>query len=383
MSPVFSARRRAEEFDSLVEGASTRRDDARYAEFLEIVASLRSVPAPAPRPEFVASLRERLMTAAETELVPGPPRPADDRLALPTRRPRERRLAAAVGGLAIVGATTSMAVAAQSALPGDLLYPLKRASENVHPGISVDEGERGATLLANAEGRLDEVTALSLDGANEDPALVEDTLNTFTDQTIEASDYLIADFESSGQEDSIDQLRTFISESMTTLVELEPVVPVDARDELLRAARVLDQIDTQARELCPDCAGPAIVKLPKIFLAAETERVGRVAPDVVAEARSKGAKRSEEPVTAPATEAGEQPSLPEGVLPPPPEDKDDEKGGPEGEPANDPIGDLTAGLTDGGTTTKDDGGLPDLGSGGEGGTGEAVEGLIEPLLGQD
>ena len=37
MSPVFAARRRAEEFQAMVEGASTDRgSDARLAEFLEI-----------------------------------------------------------------------------------------------------------------------------------------------------------------------------------------------------------------------------------------------------------------------------------------------------------------------------------------------------------
>ena len=52
---AFTARRRAEEFDSLVEGTSTGRDDARYADFLDIVAQLRSAPEPVARPEFVAT----------------------------------------------------------------------------------------------------------------------------------------------------------------------------------------------------------------------------------------------------------------------------------------------------------------------------------------
>ena len=381
MTPVFSARRRAEQFDSLVEGTSTDGVDARYAEFVEIVSALRAVPAPEARPEFVASLRERLMVAAETELVAAR---IDERLVLPTRRPRERRLAAAVGGLAIVGATTSMALAAQSALPGDLLYPLKRAIENVETGISVDEGERGATLLANAEGRLDEVTALSRDRQLEDPALVEDTLNSFTDQTIEASDYLISDYESNGEEASIDQLRAFISDSMATLVALEPVVPVDAQDELVRAARVLDQIDTQARELCPDCAGPEIVKLPKIFFsAAETERATRILPEAGRAVPAKrGDARQGEPTTPPATEADGGSSLPGGVLDPPEDDGDDEPEGPKDAPDDNPIGDLTQGLTGGSSTTKDDGGVPALPDADDT-VDEVVEGLVDPLLGQD
>ncbi|MGH3308254.1 MAG: hypothetical protein ACRDOX_11250, partial [Nocardioides sp.] len=95
MTPVFGARRRAEEFHSLVEDPSTGGlHDARYADFLDIVASLRDTPAAQPRPDFVADLREQLMTAADTVLVAA----ADEaRLTLPSRRTarrpaRERRI---------------------------------------------------------------------------------------------------------------------------------------------------------------------------------------------------------------------------------------------------------------------------------------------------
>ena len=51
MTPAFTTRRRAEEFDALVEGASTAGDrDARYADFLELVSALRDIPQPEPAP---------------------------------------------------------------------------------------------------------------------------------------------------------------------------------------------------------------------------------------------------------------------------------------------------------------------------------------------
>ena len=209
---AFTARRRAEEFDSLVEGTSTGRDDARYADFLDIVAQLRSAPEPVARPEFVGDLRERLMVAAATELAP-----ADDdaRLTLPARRPaRERRIAIAVGALALVGATTSVAMAAQSALPGEALYPVKRAIENAQTGFSTDEADKGSRLLANASGRLDEVTELSAQGDLADNVAIASTLNTFTEQTTAASDLLLADYDATGNEASIDELRTFTADSM-------------------------------------------------------------------------------------------------------------------------------------------------------------------------
>ena len=96
-----------------------------YADLLEVVGALRATPAPEPDPAFVAALRERLMAEAETVLTaaaaergrrrrPAPAAPGRRRAV----RRRNRRLAAVVSGVILVGATATMAVAAQSALPG-------------------------------------------------------------------------------------------------------------------------------------------------------------------------------------------------------------------------------------------------------------------------
>ena len=164
MTPLFPARRSAERFDALVEGA--RHDaDASTAELLELVGALRSAPLPQARPEFVADLREQLMVAARSELVAPAAGSRDDvatRLTIaPRRTRRERRVGVALGAFAIIGATTSMAVASQSALPGDALYPVKRAIENTHTGFSVGDDAKGETILGNASGRLDEVDELT------------------------------------------------------------------------------------------------------------------------------------------------------------------------------------------------------------------------------
>ena len=227
MSPVFSARRRADEFDSLVEAAASgqRVEDARFAELLEVVGTLRSTPAPEARPEFVADLRSRLMTAAAEELVQVAPTPAERLTVTQRRTPRERRLAIAVGGVAIVGATTSMAVAAQTALPGDVLYPLKRALENAQTGVRVDDASKGASLLANARGRLAEIDQLTRSEQGQDLVAIEDTLEAFADQATEASDLLLADYAETGAETSIVELQDFTAQSLATLEELSAILP--------------------------------------------------------------------------------------------------------------------------------------------------------------
>lgn len=280
----FPAHRRADEFDALVEGTSTRAvHDARDAELLELVGAIRGVPAVEARPEFVASLRERLMVEADTALVP-----ADlSRLKLPERHTgRERRLAAVVGGIAIVGATTSIAVASQSALPGDSLYPVKRAIESAHTGLSVGEGSKGTTMLASATDRLDEADALAHQDGLGDDARIADTLGTFTDQATAASDLLISDYAHTGDESSIADLRDFASSSLDHLAALEPLVPVEARDELIRAANVLSTIDTEAALRCPTCGGTPIESIPPVLAAAGEAILVPQAPEATPTGRS-------------------------------------------------------------------------------------------------
>ncbi|MDO9455473.1 DUF5667 domain-containing protein, partial [Nocardioides sp.] len=259
MNPVFPARKRAEEFSSLVEDPSTTelRDTGRYAELVPLVAlvaSLRNEPAPEPRPAFVSDLRSRLMLAAETALVPDTPRQLEARRQpAPRRTGRERRLAVAIGGFALVSASASMSVAAQTALPGDTLYPLKRALEDVHETALRSADDKGATMLDNASGRLHEVDELSrTDG--QDAEVIAATLDDFADQAVAASGVLLEDYEQTGRLSSIDELRTFAASSLEVLQQLQSMVPVAARASLDLAADVLDEIERQAVTLCKVCA---------------------------------------------------------------------------------------------------------------------------------
>src|ERR1700754_3262497 len=101
MASVFA--RRADEFAALVEGTSTSGLE-RHARLLDVVGQLQAETSPAPRPVFVADLRDRLMAEAETVLVPVAARESaatDARLTLPgrtgarsrRRTSRDRRIA--------------------------------------------------------------------------------------------------------------------------------------------------------------------------------------------------------------------------------------------------------------------------------------------------
>lgn len=259
--------RGAEEFDALVSGGAG--DGGEHAELLELVAALRSAPPVTARPEFVASLRTQLVAAAERA-----PAVAQDDLAArltPRQRrgSRERRIAALVGGFAVVSATGSMAMAAQDALPGDVLYPVKRAIENAQTNLQSDGASKADTLLSHAQARLEEVQELTAKDADAD--VIASTLQDFTDQTTQASELALDDYSETGKADGIAELRAFAASSMDALGALGPLVPEELRSPLITATQTVRQVDAAAWEACPTCASGGIAELPDLAAIEEVK----------------------------------------------------------------------------------------------------------------
>ncbi len=256
MTSAFSVRRRADEFEALLsrgpDSPLSDREAAQFAALVAVVADLRAVPQVTPRPEFVSSLRESLMAEADTVLVRQPAAP--QRLAMPaTTRPRDRRVATLLGGAALIGATATMAVAAQTSLPGESLYGVKRGIESAQVQLAGDDAARGRTLLAQASTRLTELEELSAgDGAEQ---LIPDTLDTFTEQSGEGVRSLLTAYSASGSDADVQVAREFTSTSMDRLEALQSELPSSASDELLAAGRTLTDLDTEISTACGLCPG--------------------------------------------------------------------------------------------------------------------------------
>lgn len=322
MISVIPARRRAEEFAALVDGGGNA-TGTRHDDLVELVTALRGTPLVAPRPEFVAELRSALMADAELALAS-----VDTRLTLPAhpRSQRDRRFAIAAGTIALLGAGSSMAVAAQDALPGDALYPVKRVVEGAQTALQVDGISKGAVLLANASGRLDEISELQSRNSAEGMAALPDTFDDFSDQADAAADLLLTEYDRTGDRDAVTELREFTGESMDTLVELGSGLPSSARAALENAARVLTQIDDRAAAACPECAG-GIDEVPPMFLRSLSDRLisptTSTAPPVVIEplapagpsSPTRGDSAKGSGGSTPSDDASGTPSLPTGSDP--------------------------------------------------------------------
>ncbi|MFI6502257.1 DUF5667 domain-containing protein [Nonomuraea typhae] len=143
-----------------------------------------------PDGEFRERLRAQL-TSADLLVVaddttaepPARPRTGTARHAKPVRRARVRL--SWPTQLATLGLAVGMMISAFAtyrAVPGDTLYPLKRAAEHTLVRLSTDDKERAEREMVSARERAAEVAAL-LGGAGEDGPLVAATLSDMEEAT--------------------------------------------------------------------------------------------------------------------------------------------------------------------------------------------------------
>jgi uncharacterized membrane protein YgcG len=132
-----------------------------------IVGQLRALPTPAPSPGFREELRAQLIAVTPRLVAEGV---TGGRPARAARKPHRataprvpiRRPAAVMGTLVLLFVLLLAGGVWMSShtLPGDSLYGLKRASENVQLSLTGGDGARGRQYLALAKKRANEVSGL-------------------------------------------------------------------------------------------------------------------------------------------------------------------------------------------------------------------------------
>jgi len=213
-----------------------------------------------PSAEFRATLRDRLMDEAADVLVadPAPLKPTRSQPHRPAPSRRRRRLAgltaALVASVGVVGTVASSA----SAVPGDLLYPVKRGVENVQVAFHRDDASRGEYRLQQARERLAE--AQSLDARGETDRMAS-TLDDFTSQAQEGTDDLFDAYESDRSTKNIDKVNDFVADASVTLASLSASMPTDAEDSFASATTLISGLATQASDLCASCTSADISSL--------------------------------------------------------------------------------------------------------------------------
>ena len=224
-----------------------------------------------PDPAFRAATRARLVAMAavrspEPEPVRGLRRllagRGDD-----TGLPRLRsRLTAGVAGAALtVTAAASLVALAGHARPGDVLYGLKRGTEQTQLALAGDA--RGQTLLDFASTRLSELQELvdqptaqpasgaadasdgTLLAAGADPELVISTLETMDDQTAEGTAWVTDHAVTTRSGAPLDDLAVWVAAQTDGLASLAPELPSAAGATVAHSQALLSDVSARTNGL--------------------------------------------------------------------------------------------------------------------------------------
>lgn len=196
----------------------------------------------APRPEFLAESRQRLMARLEREsannYAQAPPKGLSSFWSALAALFTQKRFAYqfAIATLLIiflVVSTSGIAFASQWTIPGDPLYPVKTSLEKVQLALSFRDARRAQLQIAFAERRLVEIQNLVIENRSE---YLHSTIDAFEAQSAEATRLL----HSLEQKDP-GQARQLASQLMRVIREQSAIFPVlmqlssgEGREEIQR-----------------------------------------------------------------------------------------------------------------------------------------------------
>ncbi|MEV5962971.1 DUF5667 domain-containing protein [Kribbella sp. NPDC051952] len=244
-------------------------------EAVELVGRLRTAGAVAPRPEFSAELRHRLLEQAAARaatttpmVVRSTPDSSDDPPGgedvdasvtdIRHRHGRRIRLVASTAALVLLGGGIGSAAAAQQAMPGDTLYGMKRSIENVSTNVSVGDDSRGRRDLEHAMTRLSEVQQLADSGGS--VGTINSTLDDFSAQARKGVSRLVASYQQDGDQTSITAITGFITSARQALGELAPKLPPESLKYAVEALATIEDLAKHTTVACPKCDAPKPAK---------------------------------------------------------------------------------------------------------------------------
>jgi hypothetical protein len=210
-----------------------------------------------PRPGFVRASRSRLVAQIQEEMKAAPPP------AVPLSEGtfwrywqnlfRSKRLVFQLAVVLVlvvsfIIASSGVALASQSALPGEPFYSVKIALENAQIAISPSNSKDAQLRIAFAQRRLVEIQSLILEGRYE---FVPQTVANFelqVDQAVKLMNVVANQNSERGRELAL-LLRQTLSEQSTVLQVLAGVVPQETKPEIERALKTSMLGDAAANEV--------------------------------------------------------------------------------------------------------------------------------------
>lgn len=299
------AQRDAQSFDEAWAGSPTQNQEV--LELVRCAEMLCEAAVVDPSPLFLASLRTQLMTEAETALVPGA-RTARTTTLTPIQQthPIRRRVAGLTAALMASAGVIGLVSSSASAVPGEMLYPVKRTVESVQLSLHRDDASRGTYQLAQASERLAEASKLTSGESSGSGQLVVDTLEDFTSQAEAGSTSLFADYSISGSEQSIRTINDFAVASTVELSTISTQMPPEASGSFAAAREAVSDLATQSSALCSSCADADLQAL----VSAVSDLAARTPVDPASTSVKDRPTASHDPATSPSTSSTSGQSAP-------------------------------------------------------------------------
>lgn len=252
MELTTTSRKRAAELDQALSTRLVPKQADGVAREIAVVTALRELgtaTAPAPTDEFRAALRTRLMAVAAVQGIGAtatapPPVPA----AVSWRQ----RLAAVAAGLtAGAVAVTGVSAAASMSLPGDPLYRVKRAAEDVQLRLADGAAEQGRRHAQFAAERLRELDELTAGGSlsSEELADAVELLDDMDAETRNAQRLLTAAFRDTRDTAPVEELADFARDQRAGLSALMDDLPQDLQPRAQTSLALLGDVESSADEL--------------------------------------------------------------------------------------------------------------------------------------
>lgn len=249
-----STRRAADELAALLERDRLPASVPADSELATLVALARSLaPAPiTPAPGFRAALRERLVAeaAARPLTVPAPRAPGAPRTDAPARH-AVRHAVATVTALTLVSGVGA-AAASTHAVPGDLLYGLKRQVEGVQLALAFGDLAEGRELLDQAGARLGEAERLA--AAGDSRVVISALLREYAAASEAGAAELTRSYRDTGSEEPLRVLDRFVTDSEERLQDLLLLLDPSLRAQVRAALDALEALGAQTRAVLPASA---------------------------------------------------------------------------------------------------------------------------------
>lgn len=275
MNPL-SSRARSDELARLLDGtAAVSGQTAPLAAVADRVRALGAELAPvvAPRAEFRAALRTRLVAVASVQAANAPTQAArtgnqalESAVSWAQSHRAQRRLSFAAGSMASVVAVAGVVVAGGQSLPGDPFYGVKRGGEALELRTTHGDVAKGSKHLEFAAERLKEVRALSLgrdaafSGSPEHPVAsgalggsastrVRSALADMDRETKVGSELLTSAYRSSNSEAPLEILSRFAGHQTRDLQSLLPELPAAARERGQVSLALVSRVAAETSQL--------------------------------------------------------------------------------------------------------------------------------------